>query len=117
MTKTISIKPVNTDYSTYNLLRLSLIEQPMDTTITVVSVLSKDDEDDDWGTQISGQFTSLPKYSFAYDPGSLCDKLLPQLEDQGIIERNEDLDLYSGFSVFPVYRFTEAFLKENDLNI
>lgn len=120
MEKLIAIKPVKTEFNTYDLVRISVIEQPMDTCITTVFVLSKqemEEEFDDFGSPISANFTSLPKFTFAYNPGSLCDRLLPQMEDQGIIERVEGLNLYSGFTKYAAYRFTEQFLKENNIDI
>lgn len=120
MEKLIAINSVKTEFNTYDLVKISIIEQPMDTCITAVSVLSKqemEEEFDDFGSSISADFTSLPKFTFAYNPNSLCDRLLPQMEKQGIIERVEGLDLYSGFTEYPAYRFTEQFLKENDVDI
>lgn len=112
MKKIVKIQPVKTDYCTYDTMVVEEQTGVMDSSLTRVAMMnSKTDKNEMDGQIISGDFLSLPKDHFAYNPSSYCDKLLPQLEKQGLIEKSEIEDLHSGFNTYPVYQLTEKVLK------
>lgn len=116
----LKIKPVNTKLSTYDMIDIQTTEVPfVGNVIKSVTLYDSNDiaglEPDelfDFGTQINTFFTSLPEGKFAFNPGSYCEKVMPQLEDQDLIKKSDIQDLHSGMNSYPVYELAGKLTEE-----
>lgn len=110
----LKIKPVKTEFSTYDLLDVQAIEVPFTGAVIKSVTLYNSNEIANLepkeligkGTTINTFFSSLGNGKFAFNPESLCKGLLPQLEDQDVIKKVDTEDLHSGMISYPVYKIT-----------
>ena len=97
------IKPVKTEFNSYDQMIVNINKEPFGTAITNVSLV---DNSDGSKQLISASFTSLPAGQFAFDPSSYCEAVLPAMEKQGLIEKSPIDELHSGFNTYPVYKLS-----------
>ena len=97
------IKPVKTEFNSYDQMIVDINKAPFGTAITNVSLV---DSSDGSKQLISASFTSLPAGQFAFDPNSYCEAVLPAMEKQGLIEKSPIGELHSGFNTYPVYKLS-----------
>lgn len=97
------IKPVKTEFNSYDQMIVNINKEPFGTAITNVSLV---DSSDGSKQLISASFTSLPAGQFAFNPGSYCEAVLPAMEKQGLIAKSPIGKLHSGFNIYPVYKLS-----------
>lgn len=97
------IKPVKTEFSSYDQMIVNINKEPFGTAITNIWLV---DSSDGSKQLISANFTSLPAGQFAFNPSSYCEAVLPAMEKQGLIAKSPIGKLHSGFNIYPVYKLS-----------